>query len=168
MKLNNTHLLLCTTIVLLGSCTTPARAPDAGVDLDAQRTALRAAADSYHAAAQSSNFDTVQSLYTSDARIFPPNAPEESGTAGVENFIDAFSSLPAFEASFDSPMVALGPDGGMGFTIAAATLSFEGPDGEIVRNTFRDLHIWRREADGQWKVVVDMWNSATPAPADEE
>jgi ketosteroid isomerase-like protein len=28
----------------------------------------------------------------------------------------------------------------------------------------RDVHLWRKQADGSWKVVVDVWNME-PAPA---
>lgn len=75
--------------------------------------------------------------------------------------------MPGLEISFDSYTAVVGPEGGMGFTITPAVIRFEGPDGEMVEQSVRDLHIWRRDADGKWKVVVDMWNSPTPLPGME-
>lgn len=30
-------------------------------------------------------------------------------------------------------------------------------------NAVRDFHVWKKQADGSWKVAVDIWNSGLPA-----
>jgi hypothetical protein len=39
-----------------------------------------------------------------------------------------------------------------------------GPDGTPVTVDGKAVTIWRREKDGSWKCVVDIWNDAPPAP----
>jgi ketosteroid isomerase-like protein len=35
----------------------------------------------------------------------------------------------------------------------------QGPDGSTLVIPGRALTIWRKEADGQWRCAVDMWNA---------
>ena len=62
------NYLLGSLFVAIAGCT------QAGVDLDAERAALLAAADAYHQAGMTQDTDTVASMYTSDAITMPPNA----------------------------------------------------------------------------------------------
>ena len=44
-----------------------------------------------------------------------------------------------------------------------AKITIDQGEGEPGRDIVRDFHTWRRQPDGSWKVVVDMWNSGMPA-----
>jgi len=63
--------------VLLGACVPPS------VDVEAERAALRAAADAYHAAGEALDADTFADFYGSDGLILPPNEPGVSGSYGA-------------------------------------------------------------------------------------
>ncbi|MBC8376677.1 MAG: nuclear transport factor 2 family protein [FCB group bacterium] len=52
----------------------------------------------------------------------------------------------------------------MGWTWGKYVLSFKDEDGVEQKRYGKYLNIWTRQADGQWKVVVDMGNSS-PEPA---
>jgi ketosteroid isomerase-like protein len=43
-------------------------------------------------------------------------------------------------------------------------ITVDGPDGEPVSESVRDFHVWRKDADGEWKLVIDIWNSPIPPP----
>ena len=58
--------------------------------------------------------------------------------------------------------VALRPGADMGYSMSEATMTLSGPDGGPVTEHVRDFYVWRRQADGSWKVVVDIWNAAPP------
>ena len=65
--------------------------------------------------------------------------------------------MPGFKLT-PSP-IAMDPSAGgdMGYTLNLLALSFDGPDGVPVVEHLRDLHIWRREAEGAWRIVEDIW-----------
>ncbi len=53
----------------------------------------------------------------------------------------------------------------MGWTWGKYVLSFEDDQGVEQKRWGKYLNIWSRQADGQWKVAVDMGNSS-PAPVE--
>ena len=57
--------------------------------------------------------------------------------------------------------------GDMGYTYADAEITVDGPDGEPVTENLRDFHVWTKNADGAWRVVVDIWNSPDPLPGND-
>ena len=151
-------------VAILGAC-----AP-AGpvVDIEVETASLRAAADAYHQAAENSDTDALVALDAADVLIFPPNAGEEQGTDGSRRVAEGFTTAPNFEAQFTTRLVKVAASGDLGYTLADATLSFDGPDGETVRDEVRDFHVWEKQEDGSWKVVIDIWNSQLPCPCPVE
>jgi uncharacterized protein (TIGR02246 family) len=134
------------------------------VDIEAERSALREAAVAYHEAASALNAEAVVALYAEDAVLMPPNADQIAGLDNIRGFVNEFVDTPGFEARFGPPTVEVSLSGDLGWTVATSEMTFEGPDGEPVVERIRDLHLWKKQADGSWKVVVDIWNSEMPAP----
>ena len=137
------------------------------VDVEAERAALRIAADAYHEAAQTVDIDSLVDLYTNDGLILPPNAAEEEGLEGVRRFVNAFTQTPGFTARFGDMTVEVATSGDMGYTLTDAVISVEGPDGEPVQDLIRDFHLWKKQ-DGEWKVAIDIFNSELPLPEAED
>ncbi|MCH9005963.1 MAG: DUF4440 domain-containing protein [Proteobacteria bacterium] len=149
--------VICVTFssVLLCACS------QSSVDVEAEQAALRAAADAYHAAGEALDADTFADFYTSDGLIFPPNEQSVSGRDGAHNFISTFAETPGAGVSFSDANVVVAASGDMGYTLADAVVSFEGPDGEPEEDKIRDFHLWKKQ-DGEWKIAIDIWNSELP------
>ncbi len=133
------------------------------VDLNAAQAELRAAADAYHEAAESVDVENLVALYTTDGLILPPNAAKEEGLEGVRGFADAFTQTPGFSVQFADMSVEVAASGDMGYSLANAVISVDGPNGEPVEDRVRDFHLWKKQ-DGTWKVAIDIWNSELPLP----
>jgi len=41
-------------------------------------------------------------------------------------------------------------------------IELDGEDGEKIVTHGKVVTIWRKDSDGQWKNVVDIWNAAPP------
>ncbi|MBI4408233.1 MAG: DUF4440 domain-containing protein [Gemmatimonadetes bacterium] len=132
------------------------------VDLDAERAALRQADSAYSAAVQSKSLDAIVALYTGDAVMYPPNGPTVSGIEGVRQYATNMLDTPGLAIAFTPVDVQVSGTGAMGYTINHARVTVTDPTGTTVSEEIRDFHVWRQEADGRWKVVVDIWNSPTP------
>jgi len=134
------------------------------LDLAAETAALRAAAEAYHAAGEALDPQAISALYAEDAVAYPPNEPTVDGRVGFEEYAAAFVAAPGIQMRFGTPEVVVGAGGDMGYTYAEVAASFNGPDGETINETLRDFHVWRKDATGEWKVAVDIWNSPDPLP----
>ena len=132
------------------------------VDLAAETAALRAAAQAYHDGAATMDTDAIAALYTADAAIYAPDTPTIQGMDGVEAFVTGFASAPGIQVQLDLVEVVVSADADMGYTMGLGEITTEGPDGEAVVESVRDFHVWRKDVDGSWKLVVDIWNSPVP------
>ena len=125
--------------------------------------ALGAAAEAYHGAASAKDAQAVVTFYADDAMMVPPNADRVEGIDGVRNYRFGFIETPGVELRFETVRVEVSASGDMGWTLAIGDVSFTRPDGEPGSDRVRDFHVWTKQVDGSWKVVVDMWNSEFPA-----
>lgn len=133
------------------------------VDWEAEREALRQADAEYSRLVTEKNVEGWVALYTSDATMYPPNEAAVSGIDNVRKFGSQFTALPGFAATFHPLQVKVSSGGDLGYTLNHAVITVTGPDGKPVTEQIRDFHVWRKQADGSWKVVIDIWNSEQPA-----
>lgn len=132
------------------------------VDPDAEVASLRAAAEAYHAAASAKEADRVVSMYDPTPVMVPPNAPLVEGLSAVENYRFGFIETPGVSLSFELLRAEVSEAGDMGWTLARGDISIEATDGTFGEDEVRDFHVWKKQPDGSWAVVVDIWNSGLP------
>jgi ketosteroid isomerase-like protein len=133
------------------------------VDLEAARAALQQADADYSSAAAGKEVDRFASFYVADAKMYPPNDSTRTGTEAIRAFAAEFSALPGFTATFHPLEAEVGSGGDIGYTLNHYVITVTGPDGQPMTEQGRDFHVWRKQADGSWKITIDIWNSETPA-----
>lgn len=132
------------------------------VEMEALRAGLRTAVEAYQAAATSKDAAAVVAMYDEAALMIPPNGDLVEGLDGVRGYRFGFISTPGVSLAFELVRVEVAESGDIGWSFAVGDITIERPDGSTGRDVVRDFHTWRRQADGSWKVVVDMWNSGMP------
>ena len=137
-------------------------APSA-VDRAAELTALREAAVSYAAAASAKDAAGVVAFYDESALMIPPDAELVEGLEGVGSYRFGFIETPGVELEFELVRAEVSSAGDMGWTLAIGDITINRDDGPPGRDLVRDFHTWKKQADGSWKVVVDVWNSGIAA-----
>lgn len=137
-------------------------APEAVVDMEAETAALRATAQAYHDAAANEDTEALVDLYAPDAVMYPPDLPAVEGIDAVREYAGGFTSVPGIQIQLDLVEVVVSPGADMGYTLGTGTIIMDGPDGEPVTEHVRDFHVWTKNAAGEWKLVVDIWNSPVP------
>lgn len=132
------------------------------VDLIAEREALRDRADAYYEVVNGGDLDAFAAFYAQGGTMMPPNADPVSGEAAIRGHAEGFRSIADFAAVADLQTVDVSPDARMGYSVARVVIT-GASDGAPVRETLRDVHIWTRDADGTWRIAIDVWNSLAPA-----
>lgn len=133
------------------------------VDLEAEREALRRADSAYTQAAATKDVDAWAGMYAQNANLYPPDDSTVSGSEAIRAYGAAFTAMEGFSATFHPLALEVGGGGDMGYTLSHFVITYTGPDGQPVTEQGRDLHVWRKQADGTWKIVIDIWNSDQPA-----
>jgi ketosteroid isomerase-like protein len=102
------------------------------------------------------NFDALDDIYTTDARILPPGAPMISGREAIKEFwSNLIQSVNARSAALASIDVMSAGDGVV--ELGRATLKV-GPEGQATTEMEVKYVVYWRQEDGRWKWHVDIWN----------
>ncbi len=99
------------------------------------------------------NFDALDDIYTSDARILPPGAPTIAGRKAIKEFwSNMIQATGAKAAVLESVDAMLAGDGVV--EIGRATLTIQ----DAAQIEVKYVVYWKQE-DGRWKWHVDIWNT---------
>ena len=147
---NNVLVALFGTVVMLLSCTATA------ADMDANAKVLARLDDDWSAAAVKKDVDRVASFYADDAIAYPQNAPAAVGKAAAKKVWAAYFADPSFAISWKTTHAQV--DGDLGFTSGTYEDSYKGADGKTVKEAGKYLCVWKKQKDGSWKAIHDMWN----------
>lgn len=114
-------------------------------------------------AAQARDVDRVVSYWAEDATVLPPGGPAIVGKAAIREFVAKSFENPSFRIAWKTNVVVVSPDGAFAYGLGTNRVNVTAPDGTPLTIDGKAVTIWRREKDGSWKCVVDIWNDAPPA-----
>lgn len=129
------------------------------VDTDATAKALTQLDDDWAKAAATRNAETVASFYAADAIAYPPNEPVAIGQPAAMKVWAAYFADSTFSISWKTDHAGASQSGDLGFTAGTYEDSFRGPDGAMVHETGKYVCVWKKQTDGTWKAVHDIWNA---------
>lgn len=150
--------------VLLALLTITAGGCAKKVDLDAARTAIRTADAEWAKATAAKDEAGFMALVATDGHILPPNEPAVSGTNAIRQWFSGMSAMPGFSVSWKPTLVEVATSGDMGYTVGAYELTMQDPYGATINDHGKYVTVWKKQADGSWKVAVDTFNSDVPLP----
>jgi len=126
---------------------------------------LRSADSAYSAGLRSMDVPGLVELYAPDAVMYPPGEPNVVGIDAVREFAKAFAATPSLTMSAERQTIVVSQSGDLGYVVNWVQTTAVDAHGKPTAERSRDIHLWRRDATGQWKVVVDFWNAL---PADQK
>ena len=109
----------------------------------------------------------VLSLWCDDGVLMPPHHPSVRGRVMIGEYFDRLFKRGRFEFAFGSSEVEVA--GEIAVQRVEYTASFWPADGSTEsRDAGKGLHVYRRQANGEWRLVMDIWNSDAAAVAATE
>jgi len=145
--------------------TAPAPAPDTRA---ADEAAVRKADADWVKAAQSKKVEDWVAFYTEDAVVLPPNEKTAVGKDAIRKPVADMLALPGLAFSWEPTKVEVAKSGDLAYLYGTYKMTATGPDGKPMNDNGKMVEIWKKQADGNWKCVVDTWSSdlpATPPPS---
>ena len=162
-----TALLLVLAVAVAGCRTAeedaPRRADSANV-----HAMIRAADSSFAAAAAAHDLEGSVGSLSADAIMFPPDQPPLIGRAAIREYMRESFATPGFSVSWTTDTVVVSASGDMAYSFARSRYTFPGRSGKagaIDTAYGKGVSVWRRETDGRWRTVADIWNGAPTLPA---
>jgi uncharacterized protein (TIGR02246 family) len=152
--------------VILAGCqqAPPPPAPDThDADVKAIRDVDTASAQAFAA----KDLNKVMAFYADDASRFPPDAPVVNGTAAIKAAWMPLLADKNFSLTSATDKVDVAKSGDLGYSQGAYTATFTDPKTKkVLTERGKYVTVYKKQADGSWKVVADIFNEdAPPAPA---
>jgi uncharacterized protein (TIGR02246 family) len=130
---------------------------------DATSEILRLDAE-WSEAAQRRDIDRVLSFWADDATVFPPGSPPVIGKPAIREFVAKSFQTPGFSISWKTTAVVVSRSGDFAYGTGTNRVTFSGPDGKQGTVEGKAVTVWRREPEGVWKCVIDIWNDVPSSP----
>lgn len=128
----------------------------------ADEAALRAGDEQWSATASKHDLDGTVAFYADDAVLLPPNGPIAKDAKSIrENWAPMVA--PDSSISWKVAKAEASKSGDLGYVYGSYQLSMKSP--APVTDTGKFVEIWKKQADGKWKCIVDTFNSDLPLPA---
>src|SRR5215467_10285290 len=125
----------------------------------ADEKAVRDADAQWSKVAGAKDLDKTVSFYADGAVVLPPNQSAVTTKDGIRNLWKAFlDSLT--DISWKTTRVEMAKSGDMGYLIGTYEMTMK--DGTKDKGKY--CEVWKKQADGKWKVSADMFSSDLPAP----
>jgi len=129
----------------------------------ADAAAVQKADADWSAAAQSKQADAWVAFYANDAVVLPPNAPTLTDKDAIHKAIADLLALPGLSMSWQTTKAEAARSGDVAFTYGTYELTSNDAKGIPTTDHGKYSEVWKKQADGSWKCVVDMWSSDLPA-----
>ena len=147
---------LCLLLLVAFGCAGSLGAPT--VDLEIERQALMKADEALFNS--HTKLDEFVTFWAEDAAFMPDDAPLAHGDA-IGATWEHLISLPGFGLEWRATSAQVAEAGDMGYTIGTYELTVE-QEGTPMVTVGKYVTLWRKQADGSWKVAVDCFNADGP------
>jgi len=130
------------------------------VDLKAEEASIMKADSTWSALAkEGGDVNKIVSYWSDDAVVMMPGQPAVRGKEALKKMVEDSKNIPGFSISWKSSEVKFSPDGKMAYMSGENMMTMNDSTGKMMSMPGRGYTIWRKEADGNWKCVVDIWNN---------
>ena len=155
-------LPICTLLLALligAGCAAPPAADTRAADIQAVKDVEAA----WSRDAGTKDVEKFISYYADDASILMPNMAAVTGKEAIRADIQHMMADPNYSLTFKADRVEAARGGEMVYTQGTYRATATDPKtGKAVTDTGKNIAIYRKQADGSWKCVVDMVNSDLP------
>jgi ketosteroid isomerase-like protein len=112
-------------------------------------------------AALSRDFTTWAAIFLDDAVIYPPNEPAVKGRAAIRAWLEKFPPITEFK--LNNEKIEGRED--LAYILGTYTMTITLPNAPgPVKDIGKFVTVLRKQADGSWLGVVDMFSSDLPPP----
>jgi ketosteroid isomerase-like protein len=142
-------------VVAMMWCTAPTVASD-------EKSIEKEAHDAYVTAINSNNVDTLLADLTDDIVYQSPGEPEIVGKAAVRKWLAEY--FGATHTHWEKTSIGFVVNGDWAFErYTYKSTDTDKKTGAVTTDTGKGINIFRRGADGRWRVAIDGWSSDRPA-----
>ena len=128
------------------------------VDQKAESEKLMQLSRNWAAEAQTADNESILNNWASDARVMPPGQGTVKGHDAIRKMLEESSKIPGFEINWEPKEAFVSESGDLGYVIAHNYVKVTDSLGNTITTFNKAVEIWKKQQDGSWKNVVDIFN----------
>src|ERR1700693_656951 len=121
--------------------------------------AIRATVAEWQKAIDARDVEKCAAFYAADAAIFPPGAPAITGMDGRHEFWKQFLADPGVKTRREIWRIEVASSGDLAYESGPFTETGTDAKGNVKVAKGKHVVVWKKQADGKWKAVVDIFNA---------
>jgi ketosteroid isomerase-like protein len=121
---------------------------------------LEAAIAAFYAAVEAGDGEARIALFSDDAMMMPNNWTRYEGKQAIAEVVRSGEGW-VFRLR-DREMIDSGASGDLAYTVNSYYYTYHAEGAEPQWHKTKNVHIWKRDRDGRWKLHLDIWNSDVP------
>jgi erythromycin esterase len=102
--------------------------------------------------------DSYVALFTDDCVVMPPGGSRIRGRAALRSWLEGVHDQSAFANGKTESLATIVVAGWAWELYEARRTLAPRAGGEAVEKRYRGMHIYRRQPDGTWRIVQEIWN----------
>lgn len=131
-------------------------------DLTAEQAAIRTIDNQMVVALNARELDRWLTFVADDASMMPPNGAAVVGKEAIRAMLSELMAIPTFSVIHHPGAVEVSRSADMAYVRYSYELTMKDANGVAVTEKGKDVSIFRKQAGGSWKLLIDMWSSDTP------
>jgi uncharacterized protein (TIGR02246 family) len=165
MEITRKFTLLFTSSALLAfgiGCTQTVVQQPPAPDLGAIESNIRSLDKDWAAAAAAKDLEKSTAFYADDSQMFAPGVPPAVGKDSVRKTWSGLLTAPDFVSlSFVPTSVQVAQAGDMAYELGTYEIVMKDKKGKSTPQKGVYVVVWKKQADGSWKVEVDSSSTGT-------
>jgi len=117
--------------------------------------AITAAGDALAQAAEAKDLDKCMAFYVDDPVLFVPGAPAAIGRDAVRKAFQGFLGASALKLQTSGLIVDVAASGDLAFERGSYSNTITDVKGKTTTETGKLALVWKKQADGSWKIAAD-------------
>jgi ketosteroid isomerase-like protein len=154
-------LVLLLLLVLGMACQTQTAADTHAAD----EAALKNLDSEWSKAAGAKDVDKTVSYYAAAAVVMPPNIPSLTTKEAIRGLWQSMLTSPGFSGGWNATRVEVARSGELGYVSGTYEFTERDTGGQPMTDKGKYLEVWKKQTDGSWKCVIDMFSSDLPLAA---
>lgn len=134
----------------------------------ADEAALKKLDDEWSRAVGARDVEKTVSFYSDDAVMMPPDIPTLTGKEPIRALWRSMLESPSFSGGWQATKIEVARSGDLAYVSGTYEFNETDAGGRPIADKGKYVEVWKKQADGNWKCVADMFNSdlQTAGPAE--
>jgi len=123
---------------------------------------LRAADAAWLKTYEAKDVDKAVAFCDEQGSLLWPNGPRATGKNAIAKATESAFAIPDFKLEWHPDQVAVARSGELGYTSGTYRWTFKDASGKPASDKGKYLTVWKKQKDGSWTVLLDMFNTDLP------